>query len=215
MNEMRGDTQREDRYNSLISAWATLVQASNTLVNGYLLAHSFIVVASATLLVKSAKPESMTLLPKLTELTTSKSTLLASVLAVLSIAGLWLAVLMSETWARNTAKTRLLAWRLEELEATRHIKCSPTVFRDMARLGEKECLHRKCPEDYFNPNRATWRKARGGGPVRRSTYIIASVHAAFLAAAVLAFTGIVIATVSGFLALVWTVVAIGLANQKA
>lgn len=74
-----GFMSRAESYSTLCSAWTSLVAANNSLLNGHMIAHSFIIVACATLLASQGRLSSMAL-------------------AIVSGGGLVLGILLSATW---------------------------------------------------------------------------------------------------------------------
>jgi hypothetical protein len=159
-------------YDSLLAAWTSLVGANNTLIQGHLIAHSFLVVACATLLAASNPPGTSGI-----------------VLTVASAAGLQFAVLTSATWARNTAQAKFIDWRLQQLErkcrdaANARGEMLPPLFTDLDHLGKGLCVKSDVEGMRpFNPNWA-WRQSSWLKPVRFAPIILSVVYGAFLWAA--------------------------------
>jgi len=159
-------------YDSLLAAWTSLVGANNTLTQGHLIAHSFLVAACATLLAVSKPLETC-----------------GAVLAVASAAGPLLAVLTSATWARNTAQARFIAWRLEELERKHQDPTNdregilPALFTSLAGLGKGRCV--ESDVEGMEPFNANWafRQKFWLKPLRCAPIVLSLVYGAFLWAA--------------------------------
>jgi hypothetical protein len=172
-------------YHILCTLWSSLYEANSTFFGNYLLAHSFLILACATILVKLPRTE-------------SSFPVLSASLMGLALAGNAFSVLLSWSWERATGKLRLVRWHLEQLEWDRQTTTSRDakdtyVFLDYLRLRAGECLRRRrsaadddsCfsgPLARLNPNTAT-RWADRVRPARSIPVVLLVIYEGFFAVA--------------------------------
>jgi hypothetical protein len=158
------------QYSIIVSAWGSYQSARNTLLSGYLVAHSFLITATVLLFVHV------------------EDTGLVGELALLlfSIVGLLLALQLALAWFMSMNRVFLFEWHLRQLEKDKNWK-GPKLFMAWGELREHPKRNACDPSDTTYANWAT--KLAKKWWARRAQMIpilLAALYFFFLIVAILA-----------------------------
>ena len=128
------EEQLRAQYSIIISLWGSYQSARNTLLSGYLVAHSFLITATVLLFVYV------------------EETRLVGEIALLlfSIVGLLLAVLLALAWFMSLNRVALFEWHLKRLEKAGNWK-GPKLFIDWEKLRDHPTLKLFDPSGTMKP----------------------------------------------------------------